>query len=62
VSPVDKHVKDISHQTIMEAEVDISEAPPCSVLKGPSPPIPEVVSHTARGLSQCSDYSGVFEG
>lgn len=48
-------------QTIMEAEVDISEALPYSVLKGPSLPIPEVVSHPVGGLPQCSDYSGDFE-
>lgn len=62
VSPVDNQVENISHQIIMEAKVDISEVLSYSMLKGPSPSIPEVASHRVRGLPQCSNYSGVFEG
>lgn len=62
VSPVDNHVENTSHQTIMETKVDISEALPYSILKDPSPSVPGVVSHPVRKLPQCSICSGIFEG
>lgn len=60
VSAADNQVENISHQTIMEAKMNISESLSHSKLKGPSPSISEVVILSED--CHCSDHSGVFEG